>query len=89
MAVRLIPGAPFNAPSDTRVLSRKKALLQSTVNLSALPASYHSNTTRERTLLDFVEHFRRQFFQLYPTHQPLLLSPLNECNTRKLSLIHI
>jgi len=24
MAVRLIPGAPFNAPSDTRVLSRKK-----------------------------------------------------------------
>ena len=83
MAVRLIPGAPFNAPSDTRVLSRKKALLQSTVPLSTLPLSYRSNTARERTLLDFVEHFRRQFFQLYPTHQPLLLSPLNECNIRK------
>ena len=81
--MRLVPGAPFNAPSDTRVLSRKKALLQSTVNLSSLPHSYHANTTRERTLLDFVEHFRRQFFQLYPTHQPLLLSPLNESNNRK------
>ena len=83
MAVRLIPGAPFNAPSDTRVLSRKKTLLQSTVPLATLPSSYQSNTARERTLLDFVEHFRRQFFQLYPLHQPLLLSPLNECGTRK------
>ena len=81
--MRLVSGTPFNAPSDTRVLSRKKALLQSTVNLTTLPRSYHSNTTREQTLLDFIEHFRRQFYQLYPTHQPLLLSPLNECHTRK------
>ena len=83
MAVRLVPGTPFNAPSDTRVLSHKKALLQSTVNLSTLPTTHATNTTREHTLLDYVEHFRRQFFQLYPSHQPLLLSPLNESGIRK------
>ena len=64
-------------------MSKKKALIQRSVSLSSLPASYHSNSRREQTLLEYSEHFRRQFIQLYPKHSELLLAPLNECGVRK------
>ena len=64
-------------------MSKKKQLLQSKVNLATVPLSYRSNTGREAALLDYSEHFRRQFIQLYPSHPPLNLCPFNECNIRK------
>eukprot|EP01083_Nonionella_stella_P114488 338579_1 len=42
------------------------------------------NTAEEETLLEYVESFRRQFIQLFPSrHESLYLSPLNEFGVRK------
>lgn len=49
----------------------------------SFPESYIVNTKRESGCILFVETFRSQFAQLFPSRPPLLLSPLNECNTSK------
>eukprot|EP00906_Rhabdomonas_costata_P030675 RCo043369 len=47
------------------------------------PTSYRSNSPKEDLCLEFVEHFRGQYVQLFPERPPLMLSPLNECGIKK------
>ena len=47
------------------------------------PASYKVNTSKEETVLQYVEDFRRQYVQVFPDRRALLLNPLNECGLRK------
>lgn len=49
----------------------------------ALTPASTKNTLKESLVLEFVEHFRKQFIQLYPDRRPLILSPLNEAGTPK------
>lgn len=42
-----------------------------------------TNTVKEDVVLEFVNHFREQFEQLFPSRPPLLLSPFNEYGTKK------
>jgi hypothetical protein len=51
----------------------------SEVDESELPASYRSNSKKEKLCLDYVANFERQFIDLYPYRAPLLLCPINEC----------
>ena len=63
---------------------------------SELPHSYRHNTHREETLLQYIEHFRRQFEFLHPSpfeysncpyffteKKPLFLTALNEAGVQK------
>lgn len=43
-----------------------------------LPETYSRNTPKENECLEFVETFENQYTQLYPSREPLLLSPKNE-----------
>jgi len=65
-----------------RVVSKKKHLIDR-LNQPDLPPSYTSNTSKEETILEYVEDFRRQFVQVFPERRPLLLCPLNEAGVRK------
>uniref|UniRef100_A0A7S1I6I9 Dynein regulatory complex subunit 7 n=1 Tax=Eutreptiella gymnastica TaxID=73025 RepID=A0A7S1I6I9_9EUGL len=47
------------------------------------PLSYTSNTPKEDLCLEYVEHFRSQYVQLFPSRPPLMLSPDNECGVKK------
>eukprot|EP00667_Euglena_gracilis_P002299 EG_transcript_2300 len=47
------------------------------------PVSYLSNTPKEDLCLEYVEHFRSQYVQLFPSRAPLMLSPANECGVKK------
>eukprot|EP01028_Stygiella_incarcerata_P003938 TRINITY_DN1823_c1_g1_i1.p1 TRINITY_DN1823_c1_g1~~TRINITY_DN1823_c1_g1_i1.p1 ORF type:complete len:212 (+),score=62.18 TRINITY_DN1823_c1_g1_i1:132-767(+) len=47
------------------------------------PATYKTNSPKELLVLDYVENFRRQYVQLFPSRPPLLLTPENECNVKK------
>lgn len=62
---------------------KRKALdyLQSLTRERPAP-SFLSNTPSEDAILDYAEHFRRQFVQLFPERSPLLIAPLNECQVR-------
>ena len=54
------------------------------LDISSLPHSYKSNSTKEELALEYAENFRRQFVSLFPDRKPLLLFPKNECGVRKL-----
>jgi hypothetical protein len=54
------------------------------LDISSLPHSYKSNSTKEELALEYAENFRRQFISLFPDRKPLLLFPKNECGVRKL-----
>ena len=47
------------------------------------PDSYRKNSTKEEMCLEFVDNFKNQFTQLYPSRSALLLTPRNECGARK------
>jgi hypothetical protein len=49
----------------------------------ATPDSAKKNTVKEEIVLEFAEHVRKQFVQLYPQVPDLLLSPANECGVPK------
>jgi hypothetical protein len=53
------------------------------VRSDALPDSFRRNSLKESLVLEYVEHFRKQFVQLYPDRPPLLLAPLNEAGVPK------
>ena len=54
------------------------------LDISSLPHSYKSNSTKEELALEYAENFRRQYVSLFPDRKPLLLFPKNECGVRKL-----
>lgn len=70
-------------PSDQRVTSKKHQLLVKLGLHAGHPKSYSTNTTKEETVLEYVEDFRRQFVQVFPQRRPLVLCPKNECGVRK------
>ena len=70
-------------PSAQKVISRKKDVLDRSITYASLPKSYASNSAKESLLLEYVEDFRRQFVQVFPSRRPLTLCPLNECGVRK------
>jgi len=45
------------------------------------PDSYQHNSSKEKRILECVDNFRRQYIYIYPDRKPLLLAPLNECDT--------
>jgi len=45
--------------------------------------TYTTNDTKEKLVLEYVEHFEKQFKALHPTRRPLLLCPRNECGVQK------
>jgi hypothetical protein len=63
--------------------SAKKELLDANPATQSFDRRYSNNTTKEETVLEYVEDFRRQFVQVFPTRKALLLSPTNECGVRK------
>jgi hypothetical protein len=70
-------------PSAQQVVSKKKNLLDRMPLAGNVPKSYLTNTTKEDTVLEYVEDFRRQFVQVFPERRPLLLCPKNEMGVRK------
>ena len=42
-----------------------------------------TNTVKEDLVLQYADHFREQYEQLFPHRPPLLLSPRNEYNVQK------
>ncbi|KAJ8924232.1 hypothetical protein NQ315_007023, partial [Exocentrus adspersus] len=48
------------------------------------PASYLSNTNKEKLLLLYTENFRQQFCYKYPNRLPLFLACENECGMQKM-----
>mmetsp|Transcript_26582 Transcript_26582/g.52382 ORF Transcript_26582/g.52382 Transcript_26582/m.52382 type:complete len:109 (-) Transcript_26582:2463-2789(-) len=73
----------LRVPSDQRVLSKKKQLIIKKGLNNGHPKSYSTNTSKEETVLEYVEDFRRQFVQVFPQRRPLMLCPKNECGVRK------
>lgn len=69
-------------PSGVIVRSKKHQYLESLRKIQ-FPKSYTSNSSKEETILEYVEDFRRQFVQLFPHRRALFLCPLNECGVRK------
>lgn len=53
------------------------------VRSDALPDSFRRNSLKESLVLQYVEHFEKQFVQLFPDRAPLLLCPLNEAGVPK------
>lgn len=66
-------------------LMKKKERLEkfATTEKMNFPISYRTNSPKEDLCLEFVEHFRSQYVQLFPTRPPLMLSPENECKLKK------
>ena len=81
-SILYFPHLTHRVPSGLRVVSKKKHLIDR-LNQPDLPPSYTSNTSKEETILEYVEDFRRQFVQVFPERRPLLLCPLNEAGVRK------
>ncbi len=48
-----------------------------------LPPTYTANTLKEELCLEYVEHFRKQFVQLFPDRKPLFLVARNEAGVPK------
>lgn len=71
----------LDVPSGTRTQSRKQTLVDQMG--FQFPKSYLSNTSKEETVLEYVEDFRRQYVQVFPDRRPLLLCPKNEAGLRK------
>lgn len=53
------------------------------VAVAKMPDSFKKNTLKESLVLEYVQHFRKQFIQLYPDRRPLMLTPLNEAGVPK------
>lgn len=48
-----------------------------------LPPTYTANTLKEELCLEYVEHFRKQFVQLFPDRKPLFIVARNEAGVPK------
>lgn len=68
-------------PSNQKNVSKKKHLIDKSG--FTYGKSYTTNTSKEETVLEYVEDFRRQFVQVFPDRRPLLLCPKNEAGVRK------
>uniref|UniRef100_F6URF0 Dynein regulatory complex subunit 7 n=1 Tax=Monodelphis domestica TaxID=13616 RepID=F6URF0_MONDO len=55
----------------------------SSIDTSALPESYKTNTAQEKQLLKVADNFAHQYSHLCPDREPLFLHPLNECDVPK------
>ncbi|XP_025037492.2 dynein regulatory complex subunit 7 isoform X1 [Pelodiscus sinensis] len=55
----------------------------SSIDTSQLPASYKTNSAKEKMLLQVADNFHRQYVHLCPDREPLFLHPLNECGVEK------
>lgn len=47
------------------------------------PKTYYTVNGKERLVLIYAENFRRQFLDLYPKRNPLVLAVQNECGIQK------
>ena len=72
--------APFTNDGSVNTVQQRLGAL----DISSLPHSYKSNSTKEELALEYAENFRRQFISLFPDRKPLILFPKNECGVRKL-----
>nr|XP_021520669.1 dynein regulatory complex subunit 7 [Aotus nancymaae] len=59
------------------------AFTKDTIDISMLPVSYKTNTSKEEQLLQLADNFSRQYSHLCPDRVPLFLHPLNECEVPK------
>ena len=59
---------------QARIESTKERLTDPT----ATPASYKTNSEKEKRCLTYLQQFTTRFAHLYPSRAPLLLSPANE-----------
>lgn len=48
------------------------------LDIANFPESYRTNVIMEKVTLEYVEKFRRRFYELHPTRRVLLM-PTNEC----------
>lgn len=73
--------------NDTLYENEKRIKIQlimdELLDQSKAPPSYYSNSRKESLILTYVENFKRQYTQLYPTSKPLLLDYPNQFKTRK------
>jgi hypothetical protein len=60
-----------------------KAQRLASLPFEEIPDSFLRNTVKEELVLEYAEHFRRQFVQLFPERAPLLLAPPNEAGVPK------
>mmetsp|Transcript_46212 Transcript_46212/g.88190 ORF Transcript_46212/g.88190 Transcript_46212/m.88190 type:complete len:1493 (-) Transcript_46212:386-4864(-) len=66
------------------VNAKKMRIKHATENVRVTPtAGFRTVSPKEQLMLDYVEKFRLQFVELYPTRRPLLLFPPNECAVNK------
>lgn len=56
----------------------KEMTKQQLLDKKKVPASYYTDSKKERIILQYVENFKRQYSLLYPGRKELLLSPPNE-----------
>ena len=66
-------------PVETPLMRRLNSLTK--VDVHNLPETYQTNDPDEEICLDYVDHFRKQFAQLYPNRSELILVHKNECGT--------
>jgi len=59
-------------------LSKEERIEWAKKNKIHFPESYRINSSKEDLVLEYVEHFRKQYIQLYPTRPPLILNPPND-----------
>ncbi|NXC50715.1 DRC7 protein, partial [Penelope pileata] len=55
----------------------------SNIDTSQLPASYKTNSPKEKKLLRIADHYLQQYIHLCPERKPLFLHPVNECGVKK------
>lgn len=53
------------------------------VKYSEYPSTYYTFSAKERLMLIFVEHFRREFIAAHPERRRLVLAVPNECGIQK------
>ncbi|XP_016062002.1 PREDICTED: dynein regulatory complex subunit 7 isoform X2 [Miniopterus natalensis] len=68
---------------EITVPDKPSVITKDTIDISKLPLSYQSNTTKEEHLLQVADNFSRQYSHLCPDRVPLFLHPLNECEVPK------
>jgi len=75
-------GIPVYTADGTRSTKHER-LLTVAQGADDLPDSFRRNNLKESLVIQYVDHFRKQFVQLYPDRPQLLLSPLNEAGVPK------
>ena len=65
---------------------KRQCILDELLDQSKASKSYYTNSKKESLILTYVDNFKRQYTQLYPTSKPLLLDHPNQFGI-KVSLI--